>query len=131
MSDTLGPLMERNLLEVFGQRDSTRRAAAIAELYTEDCTFFEVEEQVNGREALNVKVASILKNAPGFVFHVVAAAQVNLTTLAVCGGSSDRPERRPLSRARTLRSLSTEESEPCTPFLMDPRAPEVVRAVSR
>ena len=26
MSDTLGPLTERNLLEVFGQRDSARRA---------------------------------------------------------------------------------------------------------
>jgi len=26
MSDTLGPLMERNLLEVFGQPDSARRA---------------------------------------------------------------------------------------------------------
>ena len=56
MSDTLGPvmelgpLMERNLLEVFGQRDSARRAAAIAELYTADCTFFEADEQVNGRE---------------------------------------------------------------------------------
>jgi len=32
MSDTLGPLMERNLLEVFGQRDSASRAVAIAEI---------------------------------------------------------------------------------------------------
>ena len=48
MSDTLGLLMERNLLEVFGQRDSARRAAAIAELYTTDCTFFEAEEEVTG-----------------------------------------------------------------------------------
>jgi ketosteroid isomerase-like protein len=45
MSGTLGSLMERNLLEVFGQRDSARRTAAIAELYTEECTFFEAEEQ--------------------------------------------------------------------------------------
>jgi hypothetical protein len=85
MSDTLGPLMERNLLEVFGQRDSARRAAAIAELYTADCTFFEMEEEVTGREALNAKVGSILKDAPGFV----------------------------------------------TPFLMNPRALEVARAVGR
>ena len=75
MSDTLGPLMERNLLEVFGQRDSARRAAAIAELYTADCTFFEAEEQVTGREALNAKVGSILKDAPGFVFRAVGPAQ--------------------------------------------------------
>ena len=77
MSDSLGPLMERNLLEVFGQRDSTRRAAVIAELYTADCTFFEADEQVTGREALNAKVGSILKDAPGFVFRAVAPAQVN------------------------------------------------------
>ena len=48
------------------QRDSTRRAAAISELYTTDCTLFEAEQQVNGREAL--------KDAPGFVFR---AAKVN------------------------------------------------------
>jgi hypothetical protein len=77
MSDSLGPLMERNLLEVFGQRDSTRRAAVIAELYTADCTFFEADEQVTGREALNAKVGSILKDAPGFVFRAVGPAQVN------------------------------------------------------
>ena len=77
MSDKLGLLMERNLLEVFGQRDSARRAAAIAELYTADCTFFEAEEQVTGREALNAKVGSILKGAPGFVFRAVGPAQVN------------------------------------------------------
>jgi SnoaL-like domain len=77
MSDTLGSLMERNLLEVFGQQDSVRRAAVIAELYTVDCTFFEADEQVTGREALNAKVGAILKDAPGFVFGAVAPAQVN------------------------------------------------------
>jgi hypothetical protein len=77
MSDTLGLLIERNLLEVFGQRDSARRAAAIAELYTTDCTFFEAEEEVTGWEALNAKVGSILKDAPGFVFHAIGPAQIN------------------------------------------------------
>jgi hypothetical protein len=77
MSDTLGSLMEKNLSDVFGQPDSTRRAAAIAELYTADCTFFEAEEQVTGQEALNSKVGSILNDAPGFVFRAAAPAQVN------------------------------------------------------
>jgi hypothetical protein len=77
MSDALGALMERNLIEVFGQRDPARRAAAIAELYTADCRFFETEEQVTGREALNAKVGSILKDAPGFVFRAAGPAQVN------------------------------------------------------
>jgi hypothetical protein len=39
MSDTLDDLMEKNLIEVFGQRDFARREAAIAEIYTADCTF--------------------------------------------------------------------------------------------
>ena len=76
MGDTLGPLMERNLLEVFGQRDSARRAAAIAELYTADCTFFEAEEEVTGREALNAKVGSILKDAPRFVFRAAGPVAI-------------------------------------------------------
>jgi hypothetical protein len=77
MSKALADLMERNLLEVFGQVDSARRAATIAELYTADCRFFEAEEQVTGREALNAKVGSILKGAPGFVFRAAGPAQVN------------------------------------------------------
>jgi hypothetical protein len=77
MNHELEPLMERNLLEVFGQRDSERRAAAIADLYTADCTFFEADEQVTGREALNVKIGSILKDAPGFVFRAAGRAQFN------------------------------------------------------
>jgi hypothetical protein len=79
MSKALGDLLERNLLEVFGQADSVRRAAAIAQLYTADCTFFEAEEEVTGREALNAKVGAILKGggAPGFVFRAAWPAQVN------------------------------------------------------
>jgi hypothetical protein len=77
MGKALADLMERNLLEVFGQGDPVRRAAAIAELYTADCTFFEVEEQVTGREALSAKVGSIRKDAPGFVFRAAGPVQVN------------------------------------------------------
>jgi len=55
MSGTLGPL-ERNLFEVSGQPDSARRAVAIAEIYTVNCTFFEAGERIVGREALNVKI---------------------------------------------------------------------------
>ena len=62
------------------------------------------------------------------MFHAEGPRR-SITILAVCGGSSDPPEPRRLSRVRTLRSLSTEESEPCTPFLINPRAPEVARAV--
>ena len=127
MSDTLGPLMERNLRGVFGQRDSALRAAAIAELYTADCTFFEAEEQVTGREALNAKVGSILKGAPGFVFRAVGPAQVNhdLGRLPWQLGPAGAP---PVVTGTDIRSSNTKESELCTPFLTNRRATDDPRA---
>ncbi len=67
-------LLERNLLEVFGQRDSARWAEAIAEIYATDCTFYEAEGKIVGRDALNAKIGSILEEAPGFVFSCTAWA---------------------------------------------------------
>jgi SnoaL-like domain len=49
----------------------------IDELYTEDCTFFEADDQILGRDALNAKVEQILKEAPGFVFRLTGPAEVN------------------------------------------------------
>jgi hypothetical protein len=69
--------MERNVLEVFGERDSERRKSVINELYTEDCIFFEADDQIVGRDALNAKVDQILKEAPGFVFRLTGPAEVN------------------------------------------------------
>jgi SnoaL-like domain len=37
MSDRICELLNRNLQEVFGEADDTRRRAAIEELYTDDC----------------------------------------------------------------------------------------------
>jgi hypothetical protein len=69
--------MERNVCEVFGERDSERRKSVINDLYTEDCTFFEADDQIIGRDALNAKVEHILKEAPGFVFRLAGPAEVN------------------------------------------------------
>jgi len=69
--------MERNVLEVFGERDSERRKSAINELYTENCTFFEIDEEIIGRDALNTKVEHILKEAPVLVFRLAGPAEVN------------------------------------------------------
>ena len=54
MTSALGSLLERNLLEVFGQRDSASRAVVIAEIYTADCTFYETEERIVGRDDIAV-----------------------------------------------------------------------------
>jgi SnoaL-like protein len=74
----LQQLMERNVLEVFGERNSERRKSVIDELYTVDCTFsdFESEDQSVGRDALNARVEDLLAGAPGFVFRLVSPALV-------------------------------------------------------
>ncbi|MFI6426807.1 nuclear transport factor 2 family protein [Promicromonospora sp. NPDC050880] len=65
----LEKLMRANLLEVFGERDATRRAEAIRRTYTKDVVFADAEGQVEGHEALDAKVREILDGAPGFVFR--------------------------------------------------------------
>src|SRR6267154_130722 len=75
MSNTLGSLMEKNLLEVFGQRDSARRKIAINAIYTGNCTFFEPNEEIVGRGALNAKIERLLKGSPGFVFRAAGPAE--------------------------------------------------------
>jgi len=39
-SDRIHELLQRNLQEVFGERDAARRRAAIDELNTEDCVLY-------------------------------------------------------------------------------------------
>jgi hypothetical protein len=53
LNTTLGQLMERNVLEVFGERDPECRKSVINELYAENCTFFETEDKIVGRDAFN------------------------------------------------------------------------------
>ncbi len=68
MSAEIEALMEANLLEVFGERDPARRAAAIARVYTDDVELLDPDEIVRGHRALDAKAAKLLADAPGFVF---------------------------------------------------------------
>ena len=77
LNTTLGQLMERNVLEVFGERDSECRKSVINELYSENCTCFKADDKVVGRDAFNAKVEQILKEAPGLVFRLAGPAEVN------------------------------------------------------
>ncbi|MDL5155039.1 nuclear transport factor 2 family protein [Actinomycetospora termitidis] len=69
-------LMWTNLLEVFGERDPDRRAAAIARTYASDVVFADPEESLTGHEALRAKAQSLLDQAPGFVFAADGAVHV-------------------------------------------------------
>jgi len=41
MSPSISTLLTRNLHDVFGENDPARRRAAIDEIFTEDCVFYE------------------------------------------------------------------------------------------
>ena len=77
MSQALARLMERNVSEVFGERDPARRKAVIDEIFTEDCAFFDAEGRATGRDAVDAKAEGILGDAPPeFAFAMAGPAEV-------------------------------------------------------
>jgi hypothetical protein len=73
----LGHLMERNVSEVFGEQDSDRRARAIADLYVDDCAFYDAEGESIGQAALSDRVGRILdESPPGFSFGLLGPPEV-------------------------------------------------------
>jgi SnoaL-like domain len=76
-SDALAQLMARNVSEVFGQRDPGRRRRAIAELYAEDCAFYDAEAESVGQAAISDRVERILGDTPPeFAFSLIGPAEV-------------------------------------------------------
>ena len=52
MSSSISTLLTRNLREVFGENDPARRRAAIDEIFTEDCVFYEPRGDYRGGDAI-------------------------------------------------------------------------------
>jgi len=61
-------LLNRNLQEVFGEGDATRRRAAIEELYTEDCVLYVPPGKFVGRGALDKFAGDLRATHPHFVY---------------------------------------------------------------
>jgi len=57
-------LLYMNLHEVFSERDTEKRRAAIERTYAEDVRFIDPEDEVVGRKALNERAQKILDDAP-------------------------------------------------------------------
>jgi hypothetical protein len=61
MSHSISTLLTRNLHDVFGENDPARRRAAIDELYTEDCVFYDPNKGVyRGRDEID-RVAGVIR----------------------------------------------------------------------
>jgi hypothetical protein len=81
-------LLHRNLQEVFGEGDTTRRRAAIEELYTEDCELYVPPGKFVGHAALDQFAGDLRATHPHFVYtpHGEPQALQNAGRLAWSSG---------------------------------------------
>ncbi len=75
MSYSISTLLTRNLHDVFGENDPTRRRAAIDEIFTEDCVFYEPRGVYCGRDEIDRVVGTIKATHPDFRYHPVAGPE--------------------------------------------------------
>jgi len=70
---SISTLLTRNLHDVFGENDPARRRAAIDEIFTEDCVFYDPTGGANrGRDAIDRVAATIRATHPEFGYQPIA-----------------------------------------------------------
>lgn len=68
-------LMQANLARVFGERDTSRRLKAIADLYAEKASLLEPQAVATGHVAINEAVEELLSSLPpNFAFTAMGPA---------------------------------------------------------
>jgi len=73
MSHSISTLLTRNLHEVFGENDPARRRAAIDEIFTEDCVFYDPSRGVyRGRDEIDRIAGAIRATHPDFRYQPIA-----------------------------------------------------------
>ena len=73
MSYSISTLLTRNLHDVFGENDPKRRRAAIDEIFTEHCVFYEPGGGVyRGRDEIDRVAGAIRATHPDFRYHPIA-----------------------------------------------------------
>ena len=75
MSYSISTLLTRNLLDVFGENDPARRRAAVDEIFTEDCVFYEPRGAYRGRDEINRVAGAIKATHPDFRYQPIAEAE--------------------------------------------------------
>ena len=73
MSNSISTLLIRNLRDVFGENDAARRRAAIDELLTEDCVFYDPTSGAHrGRDEIDRVAGAIKATHPDFRYQPIA-----------------------------------------------------------
>ena len=71
----LGGLLTRSLPDVLGENDPTRRRAAIDEIFTEDCVFYEPRCVYRGRDEIYRVAGEIKATHPDFRYQPIAGPE--------------------------------------------------------
>jgi len=73
VSYSISTLLTRNLHHVFGENDPKRRRAAIGEIFTEDCVFYDPSRGVyRGRDEIDRVAGAIRATHPDFRYQPIA-----------------------------------------------------------
>ena len=72
MSHTISTLLIRNLHDVFGENDPGRRRAAIDEIFTEDCVFYEPQGVHRGCDEIDRVAGAIRATHSDFQYRPLA-----------------------------------------------------------
>jgi hypothetical protein len=75
MSYSISILLTRNLHDVFGENDPARRGAAIDEIFTEDCVFYEPRGVYRGRDEIDRVAGAIKATHPDFHYQPTAGPE--------------------------------------------------------
>jgi SnoaL-like domain len=69
---SISTLLTRNLHDVFGENDPERRRAAIDEIFTEDCVFYEPRGVHRARDEIDRVAGAIKATHPNFRYQPMA-----------------------------------------------------------
>ena len=73
--ETVEKLLLRNLVEVFGEADSSKRVEAIASIWAPDGELIDPQGRFVGHTAVSDAVGELLARFPGFVFTPIGSPQ--------------------------------------------------------
>src|SRR6266481_9935610 len=78
MSYSISTLLTRNLHDLFGENDPSRRRAAIDEIWTEDGVFYDPKTGVHrGRDEIDRIAGAIKATRPDFQYQPIAEPDVS------------------------------------------------------
>ena len=90
MNATSSELLMRNFNEIFIELDTVKRAALLAESYTDDCLWIHPSGRIVGREGINEAATEIRKHCTEYRYTVTGEIQI-MHNVATCRWGSGMP----------------------------------------